>query len=446
MLVSLEHLVRDGLLQSSHLVVPRRMAEAERALYPSARRFRERCLRKAWERFPRRASQDERQRFEAFREQQDDWLEDYALFCALKRATRGRIWTQWDQALVRREPAALARARSVQTQEIGYHRFVQYRFARDWDELKAHAVRLGVRLLGDVPMFVAHDGADVWQHQRFFQLHENGERRVVAGVPPDYFSAEGQLWGNPLYDWDALSADGFSWWLRRLKRSLELFDALRLDHFIGFHRYWEVQAGAHTARDGRFVHVPGVEFFEKAGAALGSLPFIAEDLGLLTPEVTALRERFDMPGMRVLLFAFSGDWREYQPHRYDRRTVVYTGTHDNDTVTSWLTASERTSDPHAAHHLRLERERALGYAASDGRTPHWDMIRLAQSSVANIALVPLQDIFGLGGEARMNVPGTPRGNWIWRFAKERLTREVAERLRLLAETYERVPPGLGRPG
>ncbi len=446
LLVSLEHLVRDGLLDASQLRAPPRLARAERALYPSAWRFREQRLRAAFTRFQRGLSGEEQQRYEAFSAAQADWVDDYALFCALKRASPGKLWTQWEPGLVRREPAALAKARRTHAQEIAYQRFVQYRFDRDWNEIREHAARVGVRLLGDVPMFVAHDGAEVWANQRIFQLQENGERRVVAGVPPDYFSADGQLWGNPLYDWDVLRKDGFSWWIRRLKHTLERFDAVRLDHFIGFYRYWEVQAGAQSARDGRFVHVPGVEFFEKAEKALGSLPFIAEDLGLVTPEVTALRERFDMPGMRVLVFAFSGDWRDYQPHRYDRRAVVYTGTHDNDTVMSWLTQSERTSDAHAAHHLRLERERALRYAGGDGREPHWDMIRLALSSVANIALVPLQDVLGLGSAARMNVPGTPRGNWSWRLPKRLLTRELGERLRLLSDTYERIPHGLGPRG
>jgi 4-alpha-glucanotransferase len=444
LLVSLEHLQRDGLLQGSDLQVSPRLARASRALYPSARRLRERCLRKAYAAFRSQGASAERAEHDAFAAEHRDWVEDYALFCALKGQKRDRLWTSFEPALVRREKAALDKARRANAAEIGFHRFVQHRFARDWRELREHAHRRGVRFLGDLPMFVAHDGADVWSHQSLFQLHEGGARRVVAGVPPDYFSAEGQLWGNPLYDWEAARADGFAWWIRRLKQMLERFDAVRLDHFIGFYRYWEVQAGAQTARDGRFVLVPGAEFFEQARKELGSLPFIAEDLGLVTPEVTALRERFDMPGMRVLMFAFSGDWREYQPHRFERRCVAYTGTHDNDTVAGWLSAHERTTDPGAAHHLRMERERALRYAASDGKEPHWDMIRTAMASVANIALFPLQDVLGLGNESRMNVPGTPAGNWTWRFQKGQLTPAVGERLRQLADTYERIPPGLGR--
>jgi 4-alpha-glucanotransferase len=446
LLVSLDHLLRDGLLERSDLAVSPRLAAATRALYPSARRLRERCLRKAYAAFLRRDASEDKKGLEAFSAAQRDWVDDYALFCALERAFKYKVWTEWDSALVRREPRSLERARKTYAAEIGFHRFVQYRFDRDWRELREHAGRRGVRFLGDLPMFVAHDGADVWSHQKFFQLHPSGEKRVVAGVPPDYFSAEGQLWGNPLYDWAAMSSDGYSWWIRRLKQMLDRFDAVRLDHFIGFYRYWEVQAGAQTAREGRFVLVPGAEVFDKVRKELGSLPFIAEDLGLVTAEVTALRERFEMPGMRVLMFAFSGDWREYQPHRFDRRTAVYTGTHDNDTTMGWLTAHERTQDGHAAHQLRMERERALRYAGSDGKEPHWDMIRLAMASVANIALFPLQDVLGLGTDSRMNVPGTATGNWTWRFHRERLLPAMGERLRGLADTYERIPPGLGRHG
>jgi 4-alpha-glucanotransferase len=446
LLASVDHLVRDGLLTPDEVVVPRRLAEAERALYPTAWRFRERWLRRAFERFKTKGAGDEKQALERFRSEQSDWVNDWALFSALKRANPGKRWPEWDEGLRRHDAAAVERAREQHADEIDYHVFVQYRVARDLAELRRHAGELGVRLMGDVPMFVAHDGADVWQNQRFFQLDERGERRVVAGVPPDYFSADGQLWGNPLYDWEALKADNFSWWVRRLGQTLERFDAVRLDHFIGFHRYWEVSSSATTARDGRFVLVPGREFFEKARETFGTLPFIAEDLGLLTPEVVELRERFDLPGMRVLMFAFVDQSRDYQPHRFPKSSVVYTGTHDNDTTVGWLTAHERVTDPGHAHWLREERDRALRYAGSDGREPHWDMIRLAMASVADTALFPLQDVLGLGTEHRMNVPGVAKGNWRWRFRRDALTPAVAERLFRLTETYERVPHFLRRPG
>ena len=310
--------------------------------------------------------------------------------------------------------------------------------------LRAHAAELGVRLLGDVPIYVSHDSADVWAERRVFRLLENGEREVLAGVPPDYFSEDGQLWGNPVYDWKALREDGYDWWLRRLRRTLACFDGARLDHFIGYHRAWVVPAGATSAKSGHFVEVPGEDFLRVAQQTFGTLPFIAEDLGALTDDVVRLRDRFDLPGMRVLEFAFSSStWREYQPHRYARRSVVYTGTHDNDTVVGWLGAAERERDERRAAELRAERARALAYAGSDGREPHWDMLRLALSSVADTALFPIQDVLGLGSEARMNVPGTATGNWTFRLEEASLTPALAERLALACETYERTPPGVG---
>jgi 4-alpha-glucanotransferase len=258
------------------------------------------------------------------------------------------------------------------------------------------------------------------------------------------FSQEGQRWGNPLYDWNVLRETGYAWWIARFKTTLERFDALRLDHFIGFHRYWEIPTTSESARDGRFVGVPGDDFFEKVRSALGSLPFIAEDLGLLTPEVSALRDRFELPGMRVLEFAFVDTSRDYQPHRFDQRTVVYTGTHDNDTIVGWLTSHERSRAEHDVRALREERERALAYAGSDGREAHWDMIRVALMSVANTAIFPLQDLLGLGTEARMNVPGTAAGNWEFRALSTEFQPAVAERMANLCESYERIPADIRR--
>ncbi|HEY8945805.1 MAG TPA: 4-alpha-glucanotransferase, partial [Polyangiaceae bacterium] len=414
LLVSLELLARDGLLDPRDLGAPRRMIELQRCHYAAANRFRIERLRRAFETFRSRSLPALQRELEAFRERARGWLPGFSLFCALKGAHRGRHWSQWEPELALRKPEALSRARRELETEVGFQEFVQFAFDRQWNELKEHCRDLGVRLLGDVPMFVAHDGADVWEHRDIFQLDDRGERRVVAGVPPDYFSAEGQLWGNPLYDWDALKERGYDWWIQRLQGTLARFDAVRIDHFIAFHRYWEIPAWASTAREGRFVLVPGVDFFEKLREKIGGLPFIAEDLGLVTPEVQALRDRFELPGMRVLEFAFGGDAHDYQPHRYPRRTVVYTGTHDNDTLVGWLGAAERTLDPAERARLEGERKRALAYAGSDGREPHWDFIRLALSSVANTALFPLQDVLGQGTESRMNVPGTAFGNWTYR--------------------------------
>ncbi len=446
LLVSLEFLARDGWLEASDLESPEPLRSAPRALYDAARSFRERMLRKAFSAFEARASHAARSELDSFSERERDWLDDHCLFSALSRAHDGAPWTRWPEALVRRDAAALDKARASLGEEIRYHRFVQHQFARQWSALRARSAELGVRLLGDVPIYVSHDSADVWSHREVFRLLPNGERAALAGVPPDYFTADGQLWGNPVYDWDALRASGYAWWLARLRRTLERFDAVRLDHFIGFRRAWEVPAGATSAKSGRFVDVPGEDFLRVARETLGSLPFIAEDLGALTEDVERLRDRFELPGMRVLEFAFASSWREYQPHRYGRRTVVYTGTHDNDTIVGWLGAAERERDERRAAELRAERARALAYAASDGREPHWDMLRLAVASVADTAIFPVQDLLGLGSDARMNVPGTPTGNWTFRVAEASLTPDLAERLALLCETYERIPAGIGGRG
>ena len=440
-LVSLRYLVEDGLLDASDLVAPARLRDCPRVRYAAAKRFRTRRLRKAFQRFRSGVSQQgmhelwERERF---------WLPDYTLFAALKAHHRGAPWISWPTELRRREPSALAAARAALAEEVAYHEFVQLMFDRQWQRLRGHAQHLGVLLLGDIPMFVAHDGADVWQHQELFQLDERGERRAVAGVPPDYFSADGQRWGNPLYDWQRLRETGYAWWIERLRSNLRRFDAIRLDHFIGFQRYWEIPNHSPSAREGRFVEVPGHDFFEKARQALGDLPFIAEDLGIVTPEVERLRDDFGLPGMRVLAFAFSDGAEAYLPHRFNRRCVVYTGTHDNDTMCGFLSAAERCHDAHEREQLARQRDRALAYAGSDGKEPHWDLIRSALASVADTAIFPIQDVLGQGTEARMNVPGTADGNWGYRLRGELLTSAVAAKLSRLTQTYERLPSTLRR--
>jgi 4-alpha-glucanotransferase len=445
LLISLEALVDRGLLEPADVVDPGRFASGRRANYAAAMRYRERRLRRAFARFEARNADGERAEVSQFVEQQREWLPDYALFRALKSVHGGASWTTWSAELKRRDTPTLERARRDLDAEVRYQEFLQFEFGRQWSALRQHANSRGVKLLGDVPMFVAHDGSDVWAHQAIFQLDGEGRQRVVAGVPPDYFSADGQRWGNPLYDWNVLRDTGYGWWLSRFKSTLERFDALRLDHFIGFNRYWEIPADSPSAREGRFVSVPGEDFFQKVESTLGHCPFIAEDLGLITPEVAALRDRFAMPGMRVLEFAFGDpNSRDYQPHRFPKQTVVYTGTHDNDTVVGWLSGHQRARAEHDQRALREERERALAYAGSDGREVHWDMIRLALTSVANTAIFPLQDLLGLGTEARMNVPGTASGNWEYRALSQELDLAIADRLGSLCETYERIPSTIRR--
>jgi 4-alpha-glucanotransferase len=430
-LISLELLAREGLLPKQALA-PERGLSGARARFDRSEAFREPRLRRAFEQFRSRPAKRLVRELERFREQSRAWLGDYALFSALKQAHRGAPWWQWEAPLRDRKPAELARAGRQLAGEVAYHELLQLLFDLQWRELASHCRERGISLLGDMPMFVAHDGADCWANRDLFFLDRLGRRTVVAGVPPDAFSADGQLWGNPLYRWKRLEKTGFSWWISRLRTTLGRFDAVRLDHFIAFRRYWEVRAGARTAQQGRFVRVPGEAFFEAVRRELGGLPFLAEDLGLVTPEVHELRQRFGMPGMRVLMFAFAGEGSDYLPHRYPRRTVVYTGTHDNDTVRGWFRSLQSGGE-----RGRKERTRLLRYLGTSGREIHWDVIRLAAMSVANVAIYPMQDVLGLGSDARMNVPGTVERNWNWRLPAGALKPNLATRLGELTRSYER---------
>jgi 4-alpha-glucanotransferase len=367
---------------------------------------------------------------EAFRRENASWLLDWARYSALRRAHGDRDWSAWPDDIRRREPAALERVDDELGQQIRFHEIVQLWFHEQWSELHGVCSKEGVSLLGDVPMFVAYDSADVWQNPSAFLLDESGMPHVVAGVPPDAFSETGQLWGNPLYDWEHMRASGFDWWLRRLESSLARFDRVRLDHFIGFHRYWEVPRTAEDARQGRFVLVPGAELFHAARTRLGGLPFVAEDLGVVTDEVKALRDAFQLPGMRVLQFAYDDDEpNDYRPERYVANTVVYTGTHDNDTTRGWLD-----------HAPTATVERVRRAAGGDDDEPlHFRVMRMAAGSVANECIFPLQDALGQGSEARMNTPGTTVGNWSYRVRSDQLSESVAERMLLMARESRRVP-------
>jgi 4-alpha-glucanotransferase len=351
-----------------------------------------------------------------------DWLDDWCLFAALKEFHRGSPWLAWEEGVRRRDAAALSDAASRLAPAIERHRRAQYAFDAGWERVRATAARRGIAILGDAPIYPALDSADVWAHQEIFQLDARGAPEKVAGVPPDYFSASGQLWGNPLYRWDRLRADGYSWWIDRMKRALALHDVVRLDHFRGFAAYWAVPAGAATARDGAWEPGPGRDLFDALRRALGGLPFVAEDLGVITDDVTALRSEIGIPGMRVLQFGFDGHDNDHAPDRVPRDAVVYTGTHDNDTTRGWF----RTL-PAAAQASVLA---AVGGSADE---VSWSLIRAAYASPADLAIVPLQDVFDLGSEARMNVPGVADGNWRWRAPAAAFTAQRARRLRRLAE-------------
>jgi len=434
-LISLELLARDGWLDAGDLRAPEKLGGA-RAQYAAAARFRVPRLRAAFERFEHSARH--RRVLDRFVEGHPEWLPDHALFYAVRRETGGAAWPDWDAELRLRRPAALRRARQRLAPEVRFQAFVQYQFDRQWKELRRACHEQGVWLLGDVPMYVAHDSVDVWANQDLFQLDRRGHCTAVAGVPPDAFSRTGQLWGNPLYRWDRLEQREYGWWIARLRRQLQWFDAVRLDHFIGLHRYWRVPAGARTAARGRFVRVAGARLLERLRAQLGGLPFVAEDLGLVVPPVEALRDRFGLPGMRVLQFGFDDEGgRTHQPHRYPRHTVAYTGTHDNDTITGWLRGLPPDQPRRKRHEARSRRRRVLEYAASDGREPHWDLIRCVLMSSANTTIFPLQDLLGLDSRARMNTPGTAQGNWEWRLLPGQLTTAVSRRMSALCHTYER---------
>ena len=425
-LVSPELLLEDGLLEPADLGSAPAFP-VDRVDFGAVIEWKLALLARSHARFEAGAAPALREDYEAFRSAQAGWLEDFALFKALKEAHGGATWTAWEPALVSREPAALAEARERLARAVDSQRFRQFLFFRQWEALRAHAREAGVRIIGDIPIFVAHDSADVWADPGLFHLDARGQPTVVAGVPPDYFSRTGQLWGNPLYRWEAHRASGFAWWIRRVRATLQMVDVVRLDHFRGFEGYWEVPAGAPTAEKGRWVKGPGAALFAALLGDIGGLPIIAEDLGFVTPEVLALRDDFELPGMRILQFAFEKDAKHpFLPHNFPRACVVYTGTHDNDTARGWY-----------QHATEGERHRARRYLGSDGRAFAWDLIRTGCASVADTFIAPLQDVLDLGSEARMNHPGQANGNWGWRLRSAQLTDEVAANLRELVETYGR---------
>ncbi len=437
LLIDLDALVTEGLLTEAD-VAPARELPTQAVDYGAVIAHRHPLWLRALERFDACARGDARNAFAAFQLDQAEWLDDFALFMAVKDAHAQVVWTDWDAAIAHRDPSAVARCRARHAREIRAHQFAQFLFFSQWRAVRDAAHAAGVSLMGDIPIFVAHDSADVWVNRHLFQLNDAGRPTVVAGVPPDYFSSTGQLWGNPHYRWDAIARDGYAWWIARVRATLALVDMVRLDHFRGFEASWEIPGGAITAAEGRWVKGPGAELFEAMQTSLGRLPFVAENLGVITPEVEALRERFDFPGMAILQFAFGTDPQapDFKPHNYPRNRVAYTGTHDNDTTVGWWTSGTGHSTRSSADVIE-ERGLTRRYLHTDGAEIHWDFIRTVLASVANTAVVPLQDLLGLGSEARMNQPATPSGNWRWRVERGALTDAIAQRLGELATLYDR---------
>ncbi len=428
LLIDPQELVRYGWLDADVLEAP--SSPAHRVDYPRVRRLRGKWLRRAFERF---AARRPPAGFERFCHAQRWWLEDYALFCALKRAHRNRPWYAWPAPLRDRQPAALRQARRQLADEVRFVCFAQYVFARQWARFRGLCRAHGVGLIGDLPLFVAHDSCDVWAHRALFTLDARGRLRWQTGVPPDFFSRTGQLWGHPQFAWREHERTRFSWWVARFAHCCARFDAIRVDHFLGFVRSWAVPGGARTALRGHWRPSPGRALFDRVFARLGRLNIIAEDLGVVTPRAVRLRDALGLPGMRLLQNAFGCGARYDQPHNYPRRCVAYTGTHDNDTTVGWFRKLPRRRGEDGL----TPRQRVLRYTGTDGRRIHRDLIRLLYASHADLVIVPMQDVLGLGSEARMNRPGHPRGNWRWRVRDAQLDPRTAEWLASLAETFER---------
>jgi 4-alpha-glucanotransferase len=430
-LISLDGLIGEGLLQPSDCDEGRSFAK-NAVDYDVVIPFRHKLLAKAWAAFSATPRSALRQDYDQFCAKHAHWLDDYALFRGLKAAHGGVCYLDWPEELVRREPMALAQARRDLKELIEQVRFAQFLLFRQGARLREYARAKGVHVIGDLPFFVSPDSSDVWANPELFLLDERHRPRFVAGVPPDYFSAEGQLWGNPVYNWPALERTGYRWCIDRLQALLAHVDVVRLDHFRGFAAAWHVPAGAKTAQSGEWVPGPGAAFFSAVQREFGTLPFIAEDLGIITPDVSALRDQFQLPGTRVLQFAFDGHSdNPYLPDNYVPNTVVYTGTHDNATTRGWFETLPEDQRRNLWNYLKRPGGKSDEVA--------WELIRLAWSSPAGLAIAPLQDLLNLGVEARMNLPGSTEGNWRWRCTEEMLSESVFERLYRLTATTDRHP-------
>lgn len=434
LLIGLEPLVKAGWLKASD-VANTKVKHGTAANYRAARQVRMPLLKQAFARARPKLARDSR--FQKFRTEERFWLADSVLFTALADKYGTRDWSCWPDELKRRLPAALKAAAHQFEDEIAYLEFLQFAFQSQWQTLKAHANGLGIGLIGDLPIFVSHRSADCWANPKQFRLDAEGRPTVVAGCPPDAFNKDGQLWGNALYDWDAVAKERYRWWLERLGRMLRLFDAVRLDHFIGFHRYWEIDAKAKNARGGRWRPAKGDGLFAAASRKFGRVPLIAEDLGAVTPEVRALRDKYELPGMKVLQFAFDGsaEASHHKPHLLPPGSVAYTGTHDNNTTRGWLDELARQSAKDKA--ARREHDAVLTYLGASAKTVAPQLLRAALASQAKVAITPIQDILGLGGKARMNIPGIANGNWRYRLLDGQLTTTVQKDLADLTRLFDR---------
>ncbi|MDF5720448.1 MAG: 4-alpha-glucanotransferase [Rhizonema sp. PD37] len=430
LLISLEKLQEQGLLSEEDFAHLPGLSETK-VDFDQVVQIKMPLLKKAGENFKNIASPLQKTEFAGFCDSKAYWLDDFALFMALKDANQGASWHKWEPDIAKRIPEALERARQELGTEIDYHKFIQFEFFRQWSQVKSYANMSGIQIIGDIPIYVAHDSADVWSNPDIFCLDEQtGEAALMAGVPPDYFSNTGQLWGNPVYNWEVSQNQDFKWWIGRFEAMLDYVDVIRIDHFRGFESYWAVKRGEQTAINGEWIKAPGEQLFEAIKLKLGKLPVMAEDLGDITPEVIELRDKYEFPGMKILQFAYSADASNpFLPFNYERNSIVYTGTHDNDTTVGWFNEASE----HEKYNLSLY----LGSYSSDGI--HWDFIRLALNSVANQAIIPLQDLLGLDTSARMNFPSKAEGNWDWRYPSHVLVKELSDRLKSLTMLCGRAP-------
>lgn len=429
-MIDLAALADRGWLDAAAVALPGKRP-ADRVDFDAVIAHKRAALMEVYGRFVREARPIERAAYEGFCRAPENrsWLEDFALFSALKLAHEGQEWARWPAPLRDRDPAALHRWEAHHEDEVDFHRFCQWLFTLQWDALRSHARTHGVQIVGDMPIFVAGDSADVWAHPTQFHLTEDGAPTHIAGVPPDYFSKTGQRWGNPLYRWEVMARDGYRWWVERFRRALRQVDIIRIDHFRGFAAYWAIPAAEETAVNGRWVRGPGAHFFAQVKAQLGELPLIAEDLGTITPDVTELRNRFGLPGMKILQFAYSDPQNAYLPHNYETpNCVVYSGTHDNDTTHGWWASLKPA-----------ERKAVRGWIGTTEKDIAWALLREAVASTARIAIHPAQDLLSLPTAARMNAPGATEGNWGWRLEGGALTPELALRLRELCHRFGRAP-------
>jgi 4-alpha-glucanotransferase len=437
LLISLEKLREQGILEASDFRNEPEFPE-DHVEFGSVIPWKTSLLKKAAQRFL--SDNSKKRAFDEFCAANAGWLPEFALFMACKEEQGGVAWNRWAPEIANRRPAALAAARERLRDSVCAIQYWQFEFFRQWQALRTHAHQAGIRIVGDIPIYVALDSADVWTNPQYFCLTPQGEPLVIAGVPPDYFSATGQCWGNPIYRWDRLREDGYRWWIERYRAATNLYDAVRIDHFRGFEAHWEIPGNETTAINGRWVKGPGAELFAVLEREFGELPIIAENLGVITPEVEAIRERFHFPGMAILQFAFGKDPQgpSFRPHNYSRELAAYTGTHDNDTTVGWWNSSGENDSTRTPEDVAKERTFARAYLDLKNDEPiHWRLIRGVESSVADLAIIPLQDVLGLGAEARMNLPGTSSGNWRWRFQHGALHPELAKRMNEMVQIYDR---------